>query len=1356
MGSAIRELTWWADSETLPLMSPPPARTFLAAPAALALLACAASPAIAEDWPTYRGDNARSGAIADEAGFPLSPAWSSGAPAAPRLAWSSAEGRNIEGKRIGHRVRFDDAFRTVVADGRVYFGSTVDHQVHCLDLASGETLWTFFTGGPVRLAPTVSGASVLFGSDDGKVHCLDRASGAPRWQRLVAPDEEWLLARGEMISKWPVRTGILVHRGVAYYGAGIFPHENVYLEGVDVETGERVWRADNLSAQDAGRDDLSPQGYLLAEDDFLVVPSGRSLPAVFDLASGGQLHKRNHSWRTTAGGVVGGTRAILADGQIYASGPHHFLAMDQRSGDTGFAWVKGRQMAIQDDAAYVVTGEEVARLDRQTYAENSRVRQALEMEAYNADRARRGATPEKVAELMKQIDVVQAKLAEIEAVGVVWKAATTDDQALLVSRDHVWVGGPDRVTAYRKSDGETLGELAVEGGARGLALSGGRLLVSTDAGIVTAFASGTNAGAAPAKRTQGGGQPAETDPLLREAAREILAATGTTQGFCLVLGSERGDLALELARQSELKVYCVERDAEKVRLSRERIAKAGLYGHRVTVHHWDAVEAIPYSGYFANLVVSEEFVRTGEVSDDLLLADRFVKPVGGVLCLGRPASAGRIEAAPISAALGAASIADHSEIKAAGNYALLARGPLPGAGDWSHQYGNPDNTAVSRETRVKGDLGVLWYGDPGADQMVNRHEGAVGPLAVDGRLFIQGEWSILAYDAYNGVHLWTEENPEAVRTGVFQNQNPGNLAAGAGSLFHFHGDLCYQLDQATGRRLATHSLPVTADGGEHEWGYVAIHDGLLYGTATVRQEIEERSRRRGRATDESTDAIFAIDLATGEHLWSYQGQNISHHTIAIADNKVCFIDSSLTSGQREERLAEDKTLLAALAGEERELAEERLKAADLRMAVGLDARSGRKLWESSVDVTDCSDIGIGGGKLTMMYADGKLVLCGANANGHYWQQFMDGEFKRRRIVALSAENGYQLWGRDANYLHRPIVVADRILAEPWMYDLETGDQITRTHPVTGAEEPWTMMRTGHHCGMVTSCDSGLLLFRSGFTGFANLFEDDGIRHFSGHRLGCWINAIAANGLVMIPEAGAGCVCQFSLESTIVLEPREARRPWSVYSAIGALTPVRHLAVNFGAPGDRRDALGQLWLSYPRYLPYRKTSLEVALDLKPQFATAAKADPLARTSSHASGGVKALGFSNVGEESSLPVEAGTPWLYQSWAEGLTSLELPLTDSGDAADKAGVYLLRLHFADRSPAEGPAPAERHFHVLLQSPGEEERKVPVTLPGGAADRVQAVVVEIPGVKVAGSLKVSFDAMGGANLCALEALRAE
>jgi hypothetical protein len=100
--------------------------------------------ATAADWPTDRGDNARTGATDDVLTLPLHATWSIEAPAAPRLAWSSAEGRVIEGKLIGHRIRFDDAFRTVVSEGRMYYGSTVDDQVHCVDLRDRSRIMDVF------------------------------------------------------------------------------------------------------------------------------------------------------------------------------------------------------------------------------------------------------------------------------------------------------------------------------------------------------------------------------------------------------------------------------------------------------------------------------------------------------------------------------------------------------------------------------------------------------------------------------------------------------------------------------------------------------------------------------------------------------------------------------------------------------------------------------------------------------------------------------------------------------------------------------------------------------------------------------------------------------------------------------------------------------------------------------------------------------------------------------------------------------------------------------------------------------------------------------------------------------------
>ncbi|MEX2113844.1 MAG: PQQ-binding-like beta-propeller repeat protein [Pirellulales bacterium] len=1265
----------------------------------------------AADWPSYRGGITHQGSTPDQLSMPLVVHWDYAAPAKPRKGWAGEDGKDFERRIIMERVKFDDALHVAVADGRLYFGSSVDHQVHCRRADTGETVWTFFTGGPVRLAPTVAAGRVYFGSDDGFAYCLDAATGKPVWKLRAGPADEWMIARGEMISRWPIRTGVLVADGTAYFGAGLFPHEEVYLYAVDAADGRIVWRRDNISHGDAGRNDLSPQGYLLATDELLIVPSGRSLPAAIDRRTGDLVHKRTHGG-SSAGGVVGGTESLLADGQIYSWGAHHIFAMEQKSGDAGFGYFDGRQMAVAGDAAYVANGAKVSRLDRLPYAVWSRKRNALEGKIAAESRLARasGAAGDEAKERLKKLLEEKVQLTEE---GVVWSVPDASESSLIVAGNTVIVGGREIVTAYDAATGQKTWSAPITGDARGLAVVDGRLFVSTTAGQIVCFGSESSKSSAAASATVASPYPQdETSQLYGDAADEILRRSGVNAGFCLVVGNERGQLAYELARRSDLRIYAIDSDEAKVNEARRALSAAGYYGHRVTVHHAELAD-LPYSNYFANLIVSDTLLATGElpgVSPEAVV--RHLKPVGGVVCLGRPAQAPG-KAATVDRLTGwldSAQLGEQAKITSEGSWALLTRGALPGAGSWTHQYGDAGNTAASQERRLRGGLGVLWFGDPGPTMMVNRHDGAVGPLAVNGRLVVQGDETVVAYDAYNGQFLWEFKNPEAVRTGVYLNQNPGNLAANDTSVFMFAGKQCHEIDLTTGALRRVHQLPPTADGTTHEWGYVAYLDGLLIGTATTRAEVEAARRRRGKRTDDATDMIFAIDTGNGEHLWQYQGQSISHHTVALGPNRVFLIDSFITPEQRAALLRQDKTPLSDLTPEEAKIEEARLKENDVRLAVALDARTGKQHWALPIDVTDCSEIGTGGGKLTMLYDRGVLLLCGANANGHYWQQFMAGEFSRRRLVALSADGKGVLWHKDANYRHRPIIVGQRVIAEPWSFDLYTGEQQMRTNAVTGQPEPWSIMRTGHHCGMISGCES-MLFFRSGYTGFYDLTSDVGVQHFAGHRLGCWINAVPANGLVMIPEAGAGCVCLFSIESTVVFEPREPRRPWAISSSVGAMTPVKHLAINFGAPGDRRDAHGTVWLTYPRPQPYKETGLEAKLQLDVQL-------------------LETGGFTAVNEESTPIAGADTPWVFTSWARGMTQCTVPLRGPDD---RPADYDVTLYFAD---VENDAAGSRVFDLRVQGRDAVQSLDIVAEAGG---RGRALVRRVQGVNVADKLTIEF-----------------
>ena len=57
-----------------------------------------------------------------------------------------------------------------------------------------------------------------------------------------------------------------------------------------------------------------------------------------------------------------------------------------------------------------------------------------------------------------------------------------------------------------------------------------------------------------------------------------------------------------------------------------------------------------------------------------------------------------------------------------------------------------------------------------------------------------------------------------------------------------------------------------------------------------------------------------------------------------------------------------------------------------------------------------------------------VVFCGAHSDGHYWPQFLGGEYGARRATVLDATNGKLLWTRAIGYRIRPLVVGDTLIA----------------------------------------------------------------------------------------------------------------------------------------------------------------------------------------------------------------------------------------------------------------------------------------------------------------------------------------
>ena len=196
--------------------------------------------AVGADWPAFRYDNRRTSATSERIDASLlTKVWTHKPAHEPRPAWPGPARWDAYVKRpvISSMRNYDVVYHTVAVGDALYYGSSADDAVHCLDAKTGAERWRFTTGGPVRIPPTRIGGTLLFGSDDGFAYCITADKGKLVWKFSPAPGRRFVLNDGRLISRWPVRTGVMVRDGAAYFGASLLPWKESYLCAVDATTG---------------------------------------------------------------------------------------------------------------------------------------------------------------------------------------------------------------------------------------------------------------------------------------------------------------------------------------------------------------------------------------------------------------------------------------------------------------------------------------------------------------------------------------------------------------------------------------------------------------------------------------------------------------------------------------------------------------------------------------------------------------------------------------------------------------------------------------------------------------------------------------------------------------------------------------------------------------------------------------------------------------------------------------------------------------------------------------------------------------------------------------------------------------
>ncbi|MFV2068735.1 MAG: PQQ-binding-like beta-propeller repeat protein [Pirellulales bacterium] len=1054
----------------------------------------------AGDWPMYRADAARRGYSPDPLPASLELRWMVRS-SPPRPAWPSSE-----------RITYDFAHQPILANGMVVAGSTCDDSVVALDVRDGQRRWRFFTGGPVRFAPVYWRDRVFVASDDGRLYALSLADGRLLWVHRGGPNARMCLGNERMISRWPARGGPVVMDDTVYYTAGIWPSGGVYIHALDAATGKVVWSNDRTgqlrmpqphggAQADSG---VAPQGYLLADDSHLFVPTGRAVPAAFHRADGQLEH-----YLLQENGSMGGARALIADRFLINGGC--FLEQDTgklaaRAGRGVFSVLPDGILQFTGNQLLAYRWEDAETQDAKGNPVPYRgLRKVAEVEVGEpSDEVRRAAS---VAEslpalgnlfrssvIFKEADAGIARQTGLERtlsqarpdverlggdVAPFQAAAYERTCEIIAAGDDAICGSRDTVSIVDLKTRRLRWSHPVEGAAIGLAAAGGSLLVSTTEGLMYCFAEPVSS-ASPSELAEAATSPKQLEfPDVAQAADEILRTTGIQEGFCLDLGCGDGRLALALVRRSQLHVVGLEADPAKVARARRILADAGVYGDRVSIHEGELSEAL-FPQYFADLIVSSAQLADRSAGIDNPLITPFQRPGGGTICFGKP-----------------------------GSFQVQRRGPLSGAGVWTHQNSNAANTLCSDDALVRGPLEMAWYRD-GVLEIVDRHAQGPAPLYNRGTLVVEGVHGLCGLDAYNGRTRWVYpiENILADWDGVHHDVGVGdtgsNICLGDESVYVRTGSKCLKIDLETGRKIAEFKTPVDGEVQNRNWGYVAFSGGLLFGSVLNDEHAVSPRYRDIRLRTESV-RMFALDASTGEVCWTYQPEHsLRNNAIAIAGGRVYLIDRPLSLP---DRIAQPQPN-----GKHRPLLAPGEHAGGTLVA--LDAGSGEILWKNDQDIW--------GTQLAVSSSDATLLM--------YFQGVKHRFFKLPseiggRLAAFATDSGQRLWDREAAFKTRPIINGNVIYAEGGAWDLKTGEEI-----------PWEFQRS-YGCGQI-SASRHLMLFRSATLGYLDLSRDAGTENFGGIRPSCWFNAIPAGGLVLVPDGSSKCACSYQMRAWLALQPSE--------------------------------------------------------------------------------------------------------------------------------------------------------------------------------------------------------------------------
>jgi outer membrane protein assembly factor BamB len=1260
-----------------------------------------------EDWPQWRYDAQRTNASANELPTDYSMLWEKRF--SPRTqAWDDPLNLDL--------MTFDKQFEPIVLDGKLFLTFNDECKLVAVDVHTGQVMWTFYAEGPIRFAPVGWNQKLFVVSDDGYLYSLDSSDGRLLWKYSPAPTSQKVIGNRRVISAWPARGGPTIRDNTVYFASSIWPFMGTFVCAVDAESGAVKWINDSTGSQYIKQPHsapafagVAPQGFLVATEKYLVVPGGRSVPAVFDRATG-QLKY----FEINAGGKGTGGAFVAAD-------QNHFYVHTRSKGTRAFDLETGLKTAFVPNEPVIT--------DKLIYsAEQDGDRSVIRVYAAN-----------------QAIDTQREVLGEIDADGT---------QDLLLVKDHLVAAGLHSIKFIRLDANEAgvlargtmIGTIETRYPVARVIVAEHTLIVVDELGGLTAF--GVRQGAQIVQELS------ETDVTVAELTAERISPAQLNerqalyrilshcdaQGYAYWFGDCSKEQLAALCEVSPFEQWSVvlppSTDVVELRGHLDQVQK----GSKVSLFQANAHE---FRGpqYTGNLVVvSDSLVEAGS-HEVLRHVYPSVRPYGGAMIVLAKDNIEVLASSIRSLQL------EQADVQLAEFGVIVYRnGKLPGAADWTHQYGDVANSIKSNDSRVKLPLGVLWFGASSNLDVLPRHGHGPPEQVVGGKLFIEGMNSLSARDVYTGRVLWKRNFDDLGTYDVYYDATyedtpldpkynqvhiPGANGRGTNyvvteeRIYLVVGDTCKIIDPQSGNDIGEIRLPPNSDGGTSEWGYIGVFEDVLIGGIGFakyrdRHGLEFEADKDLKASkagfgSKSLDRAASLGLVgfnrfTGELLWRVDAKHsFWHNGIAAGDGKIFCLDKN---PQRIEDAMKRRGL-------------------DLPTTyriLALDCRTGAPVWE----ITDK----IFGTWLGYSEKHKMLLQAGAAASDRLADEVGQG------MAVYDATTGKVVWQKETLKYSGPCVLHNDLIItntnsyseSAGAFNILTGEQKMTKNPLTGKYEPWKMTRA-YGCNSIIASEN-LLTFRSGAAGYYDLNSDSGTGNFGGFRSGCTANLVVANGVLNAPDYTRTCSCSYQNQTSLALVHIPDVELWSVHPDVNSKLDVRQvetLAINLGAPGDRRSNDGSLWIEYPN------ESGEAA-----PFSVEFNADAVMYR-----------------HHSSRYADAEFPWLVSSGFEGVKEMTLLLKAPSPVSEKGQEEKDGDITPSVASAETPIEKQRYdvelIFALPESTVSRDNVFDVSIEGcqqiehvelkavdGASTVVQRSI--FPGVLVGDSLKIQFNVTAGTS----------